>query len=83
MTTATSDMMTIDEVQSFLLVSRATIYELMATKGLPRPLKIGRSNRWLRLEVENWRSAQPRADVQVREAEPAEAEPAEAESAMS
>ena len=68
MTTATSDMMTIDEVLSFLKVSRATVYELMATRGLPRPLKVGRSNRWLRLEVEAWRNAQPRADVQVREA---------------
>ena len=67
MTTATSDMMTIDEVQSFLKVSRATVYELMATKRLPRPLKVGRSNRWLRLEVENWLAAQPRAHVgQVR-----------------
>ena len=76
MTTSTSDMMTIAEVRSFLLVSRASVYKLMETKGLPRPLKIGRSSRWLRLEVENWRSAQPRADVQVREAEPAEAESA-------
>ena len=67
MTTATSDMMTINEVRSFLLVSRATIYELMATKGLPRPLKIGRCNRWLRHEVAGWRAEQPRANVQVRE----------------
>ena len=73
MTTAPSDMMTVDEVLSFLKVSRATVYELMATRGLPRPLKVGRSNRWLRPEVEAWRNAQPRADVrvQVREEEPA------------
>ena len=37
MTTATDDLLTIAEVQSFLRVSRATIYQMMATRGLPAP----------------------------------------------
>ena len=67
MTESTSDMLTVDELQDFLRVSRATIYQLMASKSLPRPLKIGRCNRWLRREVESWRDRQPRADVRVRD----------------
>ena len=70
MTTATTDLLTIAEVQSFLKVSRASIYELVAKRGLPRPLKVGRSNRWLRIEVEAWIEAQPRASIHVREEKP-------------
>ena len=61
------DLLTLAEVQAKLRVSRATIYELMSSRGLPRPLKIGRQNRWPRLEVDSWLGAQPRADVQIRE----------------
>ena len=64
--TTPGDLLTIGEVQSLLKVSRATVYELMAARGLPRPLKIGRCNRWPRLEVEGWIEAQPRAHVLVR-----------------
>ena len=70
MTTATTDLLTIAEVQSFLKVSRATIYEMMATRGLPPPIKIGRSNRWHRFEVEAWIEAQPRASIHVRKKSP-------------
>ena len=67
MTTATDDLLTIAEVQSFLRVSRATIYQMMATRGLPAPIKIGRSNRWPKSEIENWLAAQPRAQVRIEE----------------
>ena len=62
----TPDLLTIGEVQSLLKVSRASVYQLMAARGLPRPLKIGHCNRWPKSEIEGWIVAQPRADVQVR-----------------
>ena len=65
--TTPADLLTIDEVQSLLKVSRATVYELMATRGLPVPVKVGRSNRWPRFEIEGWIDAQPRAQVRIEE----------------
>ena len=67
MTRATTDLLTIAEVQSLLKVSRATVYQLIKARGLPVPLKIGRCNRWPKSEIEGWIVAQPRAHVQVRE----------------
>ena len=66
-----ADLITLAEVRSLLRVSRSSVYELMAKRGLPRPVKIGRSNRWYRHEVDAWLDAQPRAAIQVREEEPA------------
>ena len=65
-----ADLITLAEVRSLLRVSRSSVYELMAKRGLPRPVKIGRSNRWYRHEVDAWLDAQPRAAIQVREEEP-------------
>ena len=69
--TTPADLMTLNDVMARLRVSRATIYVLMERKGFPLPLKLGRSNRWTRFEVEAWLETQPRAQIRVREAEPA------------
>ena len=65
--TTPADLMTMDDVMARLRVSRATIYVLMERKGFPLPLKLGRSNRWTRFEVEAWLETQPRAQIRVRE----------------
>ena len=57
------DFLTTDEVAEMLRVTKPTIYRLLAVAGLPAPLKVGRGNRFVRFEVEQWLRAQPRAQV--------------------
>ena len=71
MTTQAIDFLTMDEVLERLRVSRATLYNLIDRRGFPLPVKLGRSNRWRQCEVEDWMEARPRAQIQVREKEPA------------
>ena len=63
----TQNLLTRDEVLTRLKISRATLYALMERDGFPRPIKLGASNRWLKLEVDGWLETQPRARIQVRD----------------
>ena len=48
------EILTLPEVLSVLKCSRSTLYVLMKTSAFPSPLKVGRDNRWLASEVEEW-----------------------------
>ena len=49
-----NDLITRDEVMNRLRCGRSKVYVLMNTAGFPRPVKIGRDNRWIASEVEAW-----------------------------
>jgi predicted DNA-binding transcriptional regulator AlpA len=44
----------IKDLESFLGISRPTIYRLVACGKFPRPIRIGRSTRWLWSEVDRY-----------------------------
>ena len=48
------DLMTRDEVTDRVRCGRSTLYILMNRDGFPRPIKIGRDNRWIASEVDAW-----------------------------
>ena len=48
------DLITRDEVMDRIRCSRSKLYVLMDRDGFPRPIKIGRDNRWITSEVEAW-----------------------------
>ncbi len=62
---STDSLMSLSEVMSELRASRSKIYWLIGRNGLPRPVKIGRSNFWLKSEVDAWLAARPRAEIAV------------------
>ena len=39
---------------SYLQISRSQIYQLMQGGKFPRPLKLGRSSRWLNQDIQDW-----------------------------
>lgn len=49
-----NDLITRDEVMDRLRCGRSKIYVLMDNDGFPRPIKIGRDNRWIASEVDAW-----------------------------
>ena len=55
------EILTLAEVLDVLKCSRSTIYQLMKTAGFPRPLKVGRDNRWQAAEVADWLARQAAA----------------------
>ena len=57
------DLWTVADIQLELGLARATVYRLVRTEKFPLPLKLGSSSRWLRQEVLNWVSSQPRARI--------------------
>ena len=57
------EILTLAEVLVKLKCSRSTVYQLMANANFPRPLKVGRDNRWPAAEVENWLERQAAARV--------------------
>ena len=58
-----SHLLTAQEVAVLLGVCRQTIYPMMKTRGLPRPLKLsGRCVRWKRDEVLQWLDNLPRSN---------------------
>ena len=65
MITQETDLLTPDEVLAMTKIARATLYKMMELHGFPRPVKLGRSNRWLRKEVLAWLAQRPRARIQT------------------
>ena len=41
-------------ITSLLQMTDKWIYKLIKDGSCPRPIKLGRSSRWLKSEVENW-----------------------------
>ena len=41
-------------ITSLLQMTDKWIYKLIMDGSFPRPIKLGRSSRWLKSEVENW-----------------------------
>jgi len=39
---------------SSLQISRSQIYQLIQEEKFPKPLKLGRSSRWLKSDIHNW-----------------------------
>ena len=54
-------LLTLDGVMERLGVARTTVYRLMEDEGFPRPLKVGRANRWKADEIEAWLECQAEA----------------------
>ncbi len=67
MITQETDLLTLDEVLAITKIARATLYKMMELHGFPRPVKLGRSNRWLKKEVLVWLAQRPRARVQTNQ----------------
>lgn len=44
--------MTVDEVMTFFGVCKSTVYKLVGAGYLPRPIKLGRKNVWLKSSIE-------------------------------
>ena len=52
------------EVERLVLLSRATLYRLMATGDFPRPVRLAqRSVAWRRADVEEWIDSRPAAST--------------------
>lgn len=52
------------ELESWIGLSRSTIYRLMSEGRFPRPIRVGpRAVRWPRTEIETWLRARPRGGV--------------------
>ena len=63
------DLLTRQELQAMLGISRSGLYLLMRDNGLPRPIRLGpQTNRWRRHEVENWLAKRPLADIRTESA---------------
>ena len=59
----TDTLMGLTEVMDELRSSRSKVYRLIGHNGLPRPVKIGRSNFWLKSEIDAWLATRPRAEI--------------------
>ena len=57
------EILTLAEVLAELKCSRSTVYQLMKNADFPRPLKVGRDNRWPAAEVAAWLARQAAARV--------------------
>ena len=65
MLTDERELMTLPDLQERLQISRATVYELISRDGLPMPIKIGRSNRWIVTEIAAWLAERKRAAIHI------------------
>ena len=48
------ELMTVRDVAAALKLSTRTIWRMRATGEIPQPIRVGRSVRWQRCEVEHW-----------------------------
>lgn len=63
--TLTCRLHTIGEVMDRCSISRSTIYRMMESGVLPRPVKIGeRAVRWYESEIVDFVGSRPRAEVE-------------------
>ena len=58
----TSRLLTLDEVSERCALSRSTIYRMLDSETLPRPIKIGeRAVRWHESEIDDFIASRPRS----------------------
>jgi prophage regulatory protein len=50
-------LLSFDDVQSRVRLSRTTIYDRINSKTFPEPVKIGSASRWLLSEIDAWMMA--------------------------
>lgn len=48
------EMLTDTEISNLIKVSRRQIWKLLAMGRLPEPIRIGRSVRWRRADIDSW-----------------------------
>jgi prophage regulatory protein len=46
--------LTINEVTKIVGFKKSTIYKFIKNNGFPRPVKIGKSSRWLLSDINKW-----------------------------
>jgi prophage regulatory protein len=46
--------LTINEVTKIVGFKKSTIYKFIKNNAFPRPIKIGKSSRWLLSDINNW-----------------------------
>ena len=64
--TLTRRLLTIGEVMDRCSISRSTIYRMMESGVLPRPVKIGeRAVRWYEFEIDDFVASRPRSESEV------------------
>ena len=47
-----------EPLSHYVSFGRSRLYQLIAAGEFPRPIKIGKSSRWVRAEIDTWLSAQ-------------------------
>ncbi|WP_458429100.1 helix-turn-helix transcriptional regulator [Pseudomonas aeruginosa] len=50
-------LLTIDDLQAQLRISRAKIYRMISRGEFPAPQKLGRCSRWRKTDIENYLSS--------------------------
>ncbi|NQT93600.1 MAG: helix-turn-helix domain-containing protein [Lentisphaerae bacterium] len=53
-----TELMTIRDVAAALRLSPRTVWRMVSTGSIPQPIRLGRSVRWQRSEIENWLTAE-------------------------
>lgn len=56
-TTVETELVTVKAVAGMLSVSQRQVWKLYASGRIPAPVRLGRSVRWRRLEIEEWVAA--------------------------
>ena len=51
-------------LSNYIQFGRSHIYQLISAGEFPRPIKVGKSSRWVRAEVDTWLSEQMAARQQ-------------------
>ena len=47
-------LLTVEELAQLLSLSERTLWRLRSAGALPKPVKLGNSVRWVRVEIQNW-----------------------------
>lgn len=59
--TTTPSMIDVKEVATILSVSTRTVWRLVSSDQLPRPIRFGRNVRWRLADIERWIESEVRA----------------------
>ena len=47
-------LLTLNEITNIVSFKKSTIYKFIKTNGFPKPVKIGKSSRWLLSDINQW-----------------------------
>ena len=56
--TASPALLAFEHLSRYVAFGRSRIYQLIAAGEFPKPIKIGKSSRWLKTEIDAWISKQ-------------------------